>query len=117
MYAPIPARGTAGALLLPLLITPHLWVQDLLVPGLVGALALSQLARTDADLLDQFRAAALILGGFVLLSESWVLMRQDISVTTLGLVVAFVWVSLRPWSVMRRMDVRERNAGGLALAA
>ena len=99
-----PARGDgrgdqewAVALLLPMLFTPHLWTQDLLVLSLVGALALSQLARSGVDQRHQASAAALILVGYVVLSEAWNLTRQDVSLTFLLLLAMFIWACARPW--------------------
>jgi hypothetical protein len=99
-----PARGSgygnqewAVALMFSLLITPHLWTQDLVLLALVGALFLSQLAQASLDLRHHLGTAALLLAGYVILAEAWNLTRQDISVTVFPLLVAFLWTCLRRW--------------------
>jgi hypothetical protein len=99
-----PARGSgrgnqewAVALLLPLLFTPHLWTQDLLILSLVGALALSQHAQAGVDRRHQATVAILILAGYVILSEAWSLTRHEISLTVLPLLAMFIWACVQPW--------------------
>jgi hypothetical protein len=112
----------AVALLLPLLFTPHLWTQDLLVLSLVGALALSQFARARIDHGRQFTTTAVILASYVILSEAWSLTRHDISLTVLPLLAAFVWACARPWGPSqspnppRPGESRQRPIGVPALA-
>ena len=119
-----PARGDgrgnqewAVALLLPLLVTPHLWTQDLLVLSLVGALALSQFARADAGLGRQIAGAVVILASYAVLSETYVLARHERSLTVLPLLAAFIWACATTWSRVESAGTSRRAARAIGALA
>jgi hypothetical protein len=109
------------AVLVPLLITPHLWTQELLFLGLVGALLLSELAASPRDAVTP---AAALLGAYAALSVSWSLLNEDVSLTVLLVLAAYGWSCLRPWrgdavggvpqSARAALPPRLNRAGGRA---
>jgi hypothetical protein len=113
-----PARGDGAtnqewgvALLFPLLLTPHLWTQELLLLGIVAALFLSQAAGRAGDARSELAAAAIVLGGYLVLSVSWSLLNQGVSLTIFVLLAAFLATCLRPWAAE---SARQRETAYLA---
>jgi hypothetical protein len=97
------------AILFPLLLTPYLWTQELMLLAFVGALALSELAQARVDVRHHLGVAAVVLAGYVILSEAWVLTRQDISLTIFPLLAAFLWTCLRPWGSEKGVDAEHAD--------
>jgi len=119
---PAQGDGTAGqewavALLLPLVLTPHLWTQDLLVFGLVAALLLSQFASAGDGIAGALRSSAIVLAGYVALAESYRLAQGGNSITIIPLFAAFVWLCLASWRQQAAAPARRTPAREEALAA